>query len=66
MIEGGGTENPGMFLRTGGHVTKFAASMKDLSRYPGNAAASLSGSMKILGCYMGNRLAEIYISYVLR
>ena len=24
--------------------------------YPGNAAAILSGSMKNIGCYMGNRL----------
>ena len=38
--------------------------MKILFCYPGSAAANLSGSMKSLACYMGNRLAVMYNSYV--
>ena len=49
--KGVSTGNPGMFLRTDGHVTKFAI-------------CSLSCNMKILGCYMGNKLAAIDNSYV--
>ena len=68
LISGGGgsTENPGMFLHTGGHAHIKIHSMKILSCYLGNTAASLSGRMKILGCYMGNRLAAANNSYVCR
>ena len=38
--------------------------MEIFPRYPGNAIASLSGSIKNLSCYIDNRLIAIDNSYV--
>ena len=62
----GGIYRKSWYVSIYGRTCNEIRSMKILSHFPGNAATSFSGSMKILGCYMGNRLTAIYNSYVCR
>ena len=63
-VVGGRVYRKSWYVSTYGRAYNKIRSMKILAHYPGNAAASLSGSMKTLGCYMGSKLTAINNSYV--
>ena len=53
---GGVVYRESWYVSTYGRACNRIGSMKITPCYPGNTAASLSDSMKNLGCYIGNRL----------